>query len=265
MLGALRSLLGWEFRNLLRFPMLELLFAIAVYMGMLTGEWGCGSGVAGARSWSIIPPYIASHIGRHSLDYAVDLYVPMMLATIVFASVGIAREVEAGFVKVALSNPIRRRDLFLVKFAGNFLITLVIFAVVTYLAVFLQNWTAALYLLSFPAAILRVLGLLALQTFFVVAVTTAVAFFSRNTAVSFLGSIGTLYLPVYMGQVARVKIPFIPPESTRLFISYLRSPNWFLEQYGLAIFLEATLVPVLIAAILLFLSFVYFTRRYDVS
>lgn len=262
---ALKSLLGWELKNLTRFPLLELLVAIAVYLSMLSGGWGSGFMLGPGESWSRFPLSIASSIGRHSLDYAVDLYVPMMLAAIVFASIGIAREVEAGFVKVALSHPIRRRALFLVKSASCFLITFTIFAVATVSAIFLQNWTAAKYILSFPATILRVLGLLMLQTFFVVGVATAVAVFSRNTAVSSIGSIGILYLPVYMAQVVGVKIPFVPPESTRLFVFYLRSEQVFWRQYDFVTFFEATVVPVLIAATLLLISFVYFTRRFDVS
>jgi len=263
-LTAFKSLLGWEFRNLIRFPLLELLVAIAVYLSMLSTAGGGSPGLTAQSSWGIYPQAITRHIKWTFLSDVEYLYIPVILAVTVFASIGIAREMEAGFVKVALSHPIRRRNLFFVKFGSCFLTSLAIFAVALFSAMFLKHWTATLYILSFPSTILTVFGLLVYQTFYAASVATATAVFSRNTAVSFIGSISILYLPVYMAQVARLKIPFVPPESMRLFTFYIRSATVFWGQYDLLTLLGATVVPVLIAASLLLTSFFYFTRRYDV-
>lgn len=261
MLSRFRSLLGWEFRNLLRFPVLELLVGIAVYLTALAGP----GGAHGER----ISYVVARHTMVHFHKAVVSLYLPMLLAAVVFASVGIAREIEAGYVKAVLSNPVRRRDLFLVKFASCFLATLAIFSGATFMVMFVQNWSVSLHIVSNPATIFTVFVLLVAQTFFVTCVATAVAIFSRNTAVSFIGSFGVLYLPDYMSKLVGMKIPFLPPESTNIFGSYLQDVSWhpgaewFWREYGLATFLGATVVPVVIALTLLLVSFVYFTRRYD--
>jgi len=254
-LSRFRHLLGWDFRNLLRFPMLELLVGIAVYLSVLTG-YGGGP--------SESPYSIVRHIVWHFQSEVVSLYVPTLFAAVVFASVGVAREIEAGYVKVVLSNPVRRRDLFLAKFAGCFLSTLGILTCAVFATMFLQNWSVSKYIVSFPAMILEVFVLLVLQTFFVCCVATAVAVFSKNTAISFIGSFGILYLPDYMSRLAGVKIPFVPPESTELFSLYLKSDLVFWRQYDLTTLLGATVVPVLIAVSLLLMAFMYFTRRYDV-
>jgi ABC-type transport system involved in multi-copper enzyme maturation permease subunit len=232
---------------------------------MLTTGLGGSPSLSAQSSWSIYPEAIARSIMFHSMSDVQDLYVPTFLSVTVFASVGIAREVEAGFVKVALSHPIRRRDLFLVKFGGCFLTSLAIVGVALISSMFLKNWTATLYLLSFPSTILAVLGLIIYQTFYAASVATSIAFFSRNTAASFIGSITILYIPVYMAQFTRLDIPFIPPGSSQLFGTYIRSSSLFLEEYGLMSLIEATVVPILIALGLLFVSFFYFTRRYDLS
>lgn len=255
LLGRFRSLLSWEFRNLLRFPMLELLVGIAVYLSVLTG-YGGGDGES--------PYSIVRHIARHFHSEVVYLYVPTLFAAVVFASVGIAREIEAGYVKVVVSNPVRRRDLFFVKFAGCFLATLAILGGAILVTMFLQHWSVSMYIISFPAIILSVFVLFVLQTFFVTCVAAAVAVLSRNTAVSFIGSFGILYLPYYMSALVGVKIPLVPPESTALFSFYLCSGVVFWRQYDLVTLLGATVVPVVVALTLLLVSFVYFTRRYDV-
>jgi ABC-type transport system involved in multi-copper enzyme maturation permease subunit len=262
---GLKSLLGWEFKNLVRFPLLELLVVMVVYLSMLSTAGGSSLGLSAQSSWSRYPEGIARDIMFHLVSDVEYLYVPTILSVTVFASIGIAREVEAGFVKVALSYPIRRRDLFLVKFGCCFLTSLAIFAIALFSAMFLKNWTATLYILSFPSTILLVLCLLVYQTFYAASVATAVAVFSRNTAASFIGSIGILYMPVYMAQMVRLRIPCIPPESTSLFSFYMKSASVFWEQYGILTLVEATVVPVVIALALLFLSFFYFTWRYDLS
>lgn len=264
MLG-LRSLVGWEFRNLVRFPLLELLVVVVAYLSMLSSAGGGSLGLSAQSSWSIYPGAIARNIMFSFVSDVQYLYVPTILSVTVFASIGIAREVEAGFVKVALSYPIKRRDLFLVKFGSCFLTSLAIFGVALVSAMFLKNWTATLYILSFPSTILAVVGLIIYQTFYAASVATAVAIFSRNTAASFIGSIAILYMPVYMAQFARLDIPFIPPGSTELFSFYIKSASVFWRQYNLFTLVEATMVPILIALVLLFVSFFYFTRRYDLS
>jgi ABC-type transport system involved in multi-copper enzyme maturation permease subunit len=224
---------------------------------------------AGGASPGLNAQFYPADIARQIMfSFASDvqyLYVPTIVAVTAFASIGIAREVEAGFVKVALSYPIRRRDLFLVKFAGCFLISLAIFALALLSAMFLKNWTAALYVLSFPYTVFVVLGLLTCQTFYAAGVATAMAVFTRSTAASFIGSFGVLYLPVYMAQMVRLDIPFIPPESTNLFSLYLRAPSVFWREHDLLTLVGATAVPICIALVLLLASFFFFTRRYDLS
>jgi len=263
---GLRALLGWEFRNLVRFPLLELLVFIAVYLSMITAAGGTGMGMTAQSEWSMYPSGIAETIMRHSLNKVESLYLATIFTITVFASVGIAREVEAGYVKVALSAPIRRRDLFLVKFASCFLTGLAIFAFALFSAMFLRNWPSALYIVSYPPTLLMFFVLLLVQTFYVAGVATAMAVFSKSTAASFIGSIGIMYVPVYMAQtVAGLSIPFIPPQSTRLFAFYIASSRVFWKQYDLLTLMEATAIPVLIASVLLLASFVYFTRRFDLS
>jgi ABC-type transport system involved in multi-copper enzyme maturation permease subunit len=232
---------------------------------MLSTAGGGGPGMSAQSSWSIYPEAIARSIMWHFLADVEDLYVPTILTVTVFASIGIAREVEAGFVKVALSHPIRRRDLFLAKFGSCFLTSLAIFAIALFSAMFLKHWTATLYILSFPSTILMVFSVLMYQTFYAASVATAVAVFSRSTAASFIGSIGILYLPVYMAQIVRVEIPFMPPESTYLLGLFIRSTSVFWKQYDLLTLVEATVVPISIAVILLLTSLVYFTKRFDLS
>jgi hypothetical protein len=144
-------------------------------------------------------------------------------------------------------------------------ISLAIFASGLLSAMFLKNWTVALDILSFPSTVLVVFGLLACQTFYAAGVATAVAVFTRSTAASFIGSFGILYLPVYMAQMVRLKIPFIPPESTNLFSLYLRTPSVFWGEHDVLTLIGATAVPIVIALVLLLASFFFFTRRYDLS
>jgi len=165
---------------------------------------------------------------------------------------------------MVLSNPVRRRDLFLAKFAVCFLTTLAIVGGAMFAVMFVQNWSVSVYVASFPTMIFSVFVLFVLQAFFIVCVATAVAVFSRNTAVSFIGSFGVLYLPDYMSRLVGVKVPFVPPESTHLVSFYLRAASVFWRQYDLGTLLGATVVPAVIAATLLLMSFVYFTRRFDV-
>jgi ABC-type transport system involved in multi-copper enzyme maturation permease subunit len=235
---------------------LELLVGIAVYLTVLSGEGGTTG----------FPASIARHIQGHFHLKVRDLYVPMLFAAVVFASVGIAREIEAGYVKVMLSHPVRRRDLFLAKFLSCFLATLAVVGGATFAVMFLQNWSVSLYVVSFPFTVFSVLVLLVVQTFYVTCVAVAVAVFSKSTALSFIGSFGVLYLPDYMSRIIGVKVLFLPPDSTGVLGNFLSLGNApvFWRLYDLATFLGATVIPILIGVVLFLVSYLYFTRRFDV-
>jgi len=253
----------WEFKNLLRFPILELLVAISVYQSMLLTTTA-SSGLSEGSDWNWI---IERTIGAITTFYGhqvVSLYVPQVFAGVIFASIGIAYEIEAEFVKVSLSHPIKRRDLFLGKFACYFLTSFLLLTGALFFSMFIQNWSVALGILAFPVGIVKILGLLLVQTFFIVSVATAIATFSKSTAISFIVSAAVLYLPYYMFEFAQVKLSFVPPESVRLFWMYLFFENSFWKQYTLSTLVEATVVPVFMALAMLLISFFYFTRRYDV-
>lgn len=241
--------------------MLELLVGFAVYLAVLSGEGGTSFNFPAS-----IGSQIASHIQRHFHTKVQYLYVPMLFAAVVFASVGIAREIEAGYVKVMLSYPMRRRDLFLAKFLSCFLATLAIVGGAAFAVMFVQNWSVSLYIVSFPFTVFSVLVLLVVQTFYVTCVAAVVAVLSKNTALSFIGSFGVLYLPDYMSGLIGVKVPFLPPDSTGILGNFLLlgDTSAFWRLYDLTTFLEATVVPILIGAVLFQFSYVYFTRRFDV-
>jgi hypothetical protein len=254
------NVLMWELRNIVRFPIIELLIILLTFQVM-------SSAIIGARTISIA--YV-SFLGLPQDEMLSALmtviaqgltgaFISTSFIGTVSATMLFAYQSETGLTKFHLSLPIKRTHYFLAKLLACVLVPFLMLVAVGCIAEIFINPISLLYFFSAPTILAEGLLLVGEMVFFVVAVSITISIFTHNTAVSFIGSLAMLYgLQLVDGIYG---LPLLPPTSLDqgLFFFLFRYGYWntYPSWQGLSILL---LTPLLSVA-LLTVSYFYYSRR----
>lgn len=251
--------LAWELKHLFRFPFPEVLLTLFTYMVFLPHGGGYSSSFdLESLSWQRITYVLAFHSAQRGAFYSLSAYLPMAILASIFATLAFAYEIENGLLKVHLSHPTSRRAVFLSKFLSCFLIVFTTLSCTLLLFTFLYIPENAVYLVIYPRFTLGMLLLAALESFFIVSLTVSFSIFSRRTSISLVGCFATVYIVQLLGDTAN--LTFLPPTSFHWQLAFLFSriaPK--LSE------LPDFLVNPLAATFLTIISYVYFSRRLELT
>jgi ABC-type transport system involved in multi-copper enzyme maturation permease subunit len=265
----MKEIMKWELKNLLRFPILEIIIVFAVFQIAFVGNI-FEFLVAGHGDILTVNAF-HGEIGRVTYEMLTNNFIQSRIIIYLIASllftISFAYELDTNLTKIYLSYPVKRRDYFIVKFMACFVILFVMFLCAgigfagfvdpVYFSVTLMSsyiWAYAL--------------LLFLLIFFASTFSVTIAIFSKNTAISFIGSFFTLYI----FDSAAANIPLSPPSFLRNLADHFftghsvwRSGGEVVAHYlDYAAVMKIIYYPLFFSILLLLISFFYYTRYFEV-
>lgn len=250
-------ILEWELRNVFRFPFPEVLISLFVYMVFLPhGFWWSSSFAQELLSWPFITSEISFATAKSVTVFISSAYLPMGIFASILCTVSFAYEIENGLLKVHLSHPGSRTSIFLSKFLSCFLIVFTTYSTSLFAYIFLEIPENIAYVILSPDFVLLRILLLALSlSLFMVSLTVSFSLFSAKASVSLVGSFATIYLIQLLSTTASLK--FLPPicfTEQAMYLFHPRPPD----------FTNILTIP-LISVFLIILSYLYFSRRLEIS
>jgi len=249
--------LTWELKNLFRFPFPEILLALFTYMvfrpnpGLFTSSFE-------SLSWPGATSYLTFNSAYHTAFYSVSAYLPMAILASIFATLVFAYEIENGLLKVHFSHPTSRRAIFSSKFLSCFLIVFVTLSCSLLFFVFLYIPENNLYLIINSRLTLSILLPAALESFFIVSLTVSFSIFSRRASISLVGSFATVYIIQLLSQTEN--LTFLPPAAFYWHVEFL-----FSHTGPKLSALPNFLVLPIVSTLLTIISYIYFSRRLELS
>jgi len=252
-----RDTLLWEFRALLRPPVLEIVAVLFFYVAFSFLFWlGMGSATMGASSdMSVKAPMVMSKLLTVAASLRIsEAYFPFMIFAALFCALTFANEIEKGTMKGYLSLPVSRAGLFLSKF-------LAVWAPLTLassLALIVSLITMASTCLeygSFIRVALAIFATYAILGFFLVSIGSLFSIVSKNTYVGIITSFFAFYV---MGMLNDSGVDYLPDGVIMSQYLYLagRTPD---------VAFPSLLVTPVLGVIFFILGFIYFTRRLEVG
>jgi ABC-type transport system involved in multi-copper enzyme maturation permease subunit len=250
--------LGWELKNLFRFPFPEILLALFTFIVFLpSGSTYSGDIDLNSISWGQIAWDVARKSTYMAAFDSVSAYLPLAILGSIFATLAFAYEIENGLLKVHLSQPTGKSAVFLSKWISCFLVIFATLSCTLLFFTFLYIPQNDLYLIINADLTVKTLVLAALETFFMVSVTVSFSVFSKKASMSLVGSFAALYILQLLSQTA--SIAYIPPASFYSQVEMLFGGSGFLAR------LFESLPSLIFAAGLAVASYVYFSRRLELS
>jgi ABC-type transport system involved in multi-copper enzyme maturation permease subunit len=251
--------LTWELKNLFRFPFPEIMLALFTYITFLP-RGGVFSFTVLQENliWEAMTRKLAFYTIRDAAAFSFVAYLPMSLFASIIATLSFAYEIENGLMKVQLSHPTSRKNIFLSKLTSCFLIIFLTFSASLLAYSFFSIPENSLSMILSLDLILRMLLLVALETLFVTSLAVSFSLYSGKASVSLIGSFVTFYFIQVLSENANLE--FLPPIAFRnqadfLFVS---STTRFADMTSL-------LAAPVASAVLILLSYVYFSRRMQVG
>jgi len=251
--------LTWDLKNLFRFPFPEVMLALFTYITFLP-RGGSFSFTVLQESliWEEITRKLAFYTIRDAAGFSFLAYLPLSLFASIFVTLSFAYEIENALMKVHLSHPISRRNIFLSKLTSCFLITFLTFSGSLLAYSFLripENFLSVIFSLDL---ISKLLLLVALETLFITSLAVSFSLYSGKASVSLIGSFATFYFIQVLSENANLE--FLPPIA-------FRNQADFLFAFSATKSAEVTslLAAPVASAVLLLFSYLYFSRRLQVS
>lgn len=257
--NKLLTTLTWELKNLCRFPFPEALLALFVYVVfMALGASFSFSITLEGLNWLWINREIAFFTTFEAALLSFRTYLPMGIFASIFATLSFAYEIENGLLKVYFSHPISRTGIFLSKFLSCFFLIYTTFSTSLLTYAFLKIPENTPYLFLSIDLILRMLFLAALECFFIVSLTISFSLFSGKASVSLVGSFVIIYVLQLLSE--SVRLPYLPPTSFReqAFMLFSSNTPQFSDILNFA-------VSPMISTFLIVLSYIYFSRRLEIT
>jgi len=256
------SVLKWELRNIVRFPIIELLILLLTYQVMSSAFVSARTQDLGYNPLAALPQgQMLTALFTVVAQGLAGAFISISFIGAVAATMLFAYEFETGLTKFYMSLPIKRTQQFLAKLLSCFLVPFLMLLAVGCIAEIFLNPVSVQYFFSAPETLANVMLLLGEMALFIVAVCITISIFSHNTAISFIGSLAILYGLQLIGNRA---FPVLPPTSLDTgLIWYLFQPSYW-NQYpgwhGTAILI----VTPILSATLLIVSYSYYCRRLNV-
>ncbi len=262
-LNKLFSLIRWEFMRNLRFPILEFIFVSAVY-SIVSGLLNISSVLnvdiksIGVLIYNI---FAVEFIFRLGLCF-VSKYDLIIAVYSILASISFAGEIASGNIRLLLSYPLKRRDIFFIKCLCLFFIPYTIYLGVSLFFLLLMGQDVILYL-SWHKFIIA-LFILFIESLYVFSISVAVSLLLQNTMASFLSTLLILYGLEKISFVlpSSIKI-FVPPENLRIYVFHVLG-RVFPSQYNSTLLFYSFINMLVLSLLLLFASYLYFVRVYEV-
>ncbi len=241
------GLMRWEFEEYLSFPIFEIIVLVAIYSILNRSPI----------------EFLAAKNYSNLLNYGIDtVFLFLIFSVGAVFSHSFAGSVAKGEIKMLLSYPVKRWQLFLSKFITVFLIFFVIYSAVFSVQIYI-------YSLS-PFEPLFYVSLLSLffELLLLSAITVVIAYTVKNEIISVLVSIILLY------GISSLPVALSPLHSAGRFrilfgyfgqLSHGELPSGFMVVPSLESVVMAVAIPIIVSAILLILSYIYFTRIMEVD
>jgi ABC-type transport system involved in multi-copper enzyme maturation permease subunit len=241
----LLQLITWEFEENWRFPYLEVVTAIVVYL-ILTN----------------LPPSILGTFNQMSSYSFTAFSLWLLLFQIIIVSVLFSRsfadQIEKREILTLFAHPIKRSTIFTAKLLTNILIAFLIFAIPR----FAQGLLMGLSPLS-PAHYISFLTIF-IALLFYSAVAAACAVFTKSTWATIILPIITLFVLGFASpQYVSYGFLFTPTGMGKIFayLANIMIPDHLgLDQVTQQEFLGALLFPVITSLVLIAISFIYFRK-----
>lgn len=258
--NKLLSLVRWEFLKDLKFPVIELIIVSAIYIslpnlmvihsGLLLSKESLGE--------NIFTTFMKDYVFRLGIGF-IGSYDVVVFIYSLLTSMGFALEISSGNLRLLFSYPLKKRDIFLIKFLCLFILPSFIYVATGFLILFLLGYSMFFYA-DIVLITLTILVFL-LETFFVFSVSLSFSLFLRDPLASFMSSFLVLYgLYRLIGVLpSRIKI-FIVPENLEnlLFLYKLKSIS-----YQVDILYFSIILTIVLSISLFLVSYIYFTRVYE--
>jgi len=260
----MKEIMKWELKNLLKFPILEIIIVFAVFQIGVIGYINIiPSGGLSIHSFHLeIGKVTYSMITQHLINSRIIVY----LITSLLFTISFAYELDTNLTKIYMSYPVKRRDYFISKFVSCFAVIFLTFSFVGMgFSAFIDGDYANVNITS-PFILVYMLALF-LLVFFASSVATIIAIFSKNTALSFIGSFFALY--IFDSVAVNIKL------SPSCFMNNIWH-HFFTElatcHEGQIVYhitytevIETIYHPLFFSAVLFFISFIYYTKYFEVK
>jgi len=252
--------LTWELKNLFRFPFPEILLALFTYM-IFQSHFGLFSGTFQSLSWDQITYDLTWKTTYDTAFLTLQAYIPMAVLASVFATLAFAYEIENGLLKVHFSHPTSRRAIFSSKFLSCFLIIFATLSCSLLFFAFMYIPENDLYLIINSRFTLSILLLAALESFFIVSLTVTFSILSKKASVSLVGSFATIYIIQLLSQTENLTL--LPPRAFSWELEFL-FPLSYIGRYNLSMLPNFLIMPI-VSILLTIFSYIYFSRRLELS
>jgi len=256
----LKRILSWELSDLFRFPILELaVFVTAFQLIPPTSITPPLVKISYINPIDKTFPFITlgEYLGPHLIGTCMKLYLSQAFLTSLFFCLSFSYEAERGFMKLKLSLPISRKSLFLVKIASCFTVLLIMDVLLFFLGLLLQYFPVISLIPTAFESISKFLLILTLQLLYLSSVTILISTHQKNLGTALLFSLSATLVPFTIPSIPRY-LEIIPPFSTRYFLYFM------VGEVALQNIALRALLQVLISLTMLILSYVRFTRWYEV-
>lgn len=255
-------LYAWEARNLLRFPMLEVLVAFFIFQAFSIKSFIGSLTVPDGLKWSNAAGQLALASAQSGFGNLGELYLPVAVFTSIFAAVAFTHDFESGYLKVLLSHPVSRGSVFWAKCACVGSITFASLFVSLALVVISSNLHDAARLLDIRSTGLMWTGVALaclVVSILLVGVTMLVGVLSKNTALTIAVCIALSFGALLAGNASLS--PLLPPQSLSRAdaLLYLANPHAD-HPYFLPVLLSYSLLGIVAGAV----AYWFFVRRVEV-
>ncbi|MHC1605422.1 MAG: hypothetical protein ACXQTP_05590 [Candidatus Methanofastidiosia archaeon] len=254
------SLLKWELNKIGRFPIPELFlvtvgFQIGLHMFDISSSTSSGA-FGHFVSHTIVGSYkfFIWVVEGRTLS---ELFITLTLFSAVLVTISLASEIENGILKTYISRPIGRQNVFVAKFVSVFSILSVFSSVFLVCSIYALDPSTYLQLLGAWRALVLLVILLFITTFFITSLGFFIATISKSVAVTPLGTLGCLLVL----NVLSSRVVYFPGESLSRIVVYA------LEGIGMTTTQAATAIAFMPILGIVFFAFSYyqFVRRLDLN
>jgi ABC-type transport system involved in multi-copper enzyme maturation permease subunit len=211
-----------------------------------------------STAWQEIAEDLAWKSSQVAADYSLFAYLPLIILTSIFSTLAFAYEIENGLLKVHLSNPNSKKNVFISKWLSCFLIVFSTLCCTLAFFLFLYMQENNLYMLFNTSWPPRVFLLAGLEALLIVSIAVSFSILSRKTSVSLVGSFATLYILQLLSDSAGMT--YLPPQSFSWQAVFLFSRTG-IKLSELPIFMITPIASIVLIAI----SYIYFSRRLELS
>jgi len=252
-----RDTLLWEFRALLRMPVLELVTVLFFFVAFSQlFSLGYGIRVMGASSvMSVEAPMVMSKLLTTLASLRIsEAYFPFMIFAALFCALTFANEIEKGTMKGYLSLPVSRAGLFVSKFLAVW-VPLTLASSLALIVSLITLASTCMEYGSFIRVALAIFATYAILGFFLVSIGSLFSIVSKNTYVGIITSFFAFYV---IGMLNESGVDYLPD-------GVIMSQYLYLAGRSTDVAFSSLLVTPVLGVIFFILGFIYFTRRLEVG